>query len=796
MLHISSRKSALTTMVVTNLLILLIPLAMGLFLYAKVEKSLRTNANRSNTAMLEQLRLSVDQKLTEVDKLMRQVALDPKLDYMLKIRDGADGADRYNFVDLHDKMRRYGSLVSSFIFDYYVYFAESDTIVKEDFVSDSRSFYDTHYFLKNMPYNQWRQELLAGEYRMAYLPAAELARPASSESAEYMPEKVVLYAQTLPFLSASERLGNFFALIDVGQVKQMFAQIEMASHSEIYIVDGQGRTIMSTSDKPLPGELLSHIQLTKEPFEYRLEGADQMVSFTSSLKTDWNYISVTPNGVFMQQVDQIKNWSSWLFAFCVIAGLIAVSVGAYRNYKPLQKTVHAIMSGKGIHGRAASAVNEYEFIRETIAGSILEEKSLRSALAQQTPFIRANYLSRLIHGYMDVDVSAESAEKLRFMELSFISDRFAVILVKIESVSGMAEEESERQWAHARFIVSNIGTDLIEQPAHRGHSVELNRDTLAFLVNLNEKEANLSSAESEADIRSFAEALFTIVAEKFRIELTVAAGGIHQGPKAIRDSYPEAVAALEYRLILGKKSIIHYQDIVDTKQHYYYPLEIEVQLINFVRSGDADNAGKLLDKIYSMNFGAAHITPELGRCLFFNLTSTLLKIVNSANASLEAELGPDFDPIKTVFSYPTAEGMRFKTKELYETLARSFNVERSDHHVQLLQAILELVERNVDNPDLGLAMVAEHFEMSPQYISTFFKKNHGHNLMDYITRKRMEQAKSLMGQNHKELTNADIARKVGYQNDVVFIRAFKKLEGVTPGKYRELLLQDKTGSDS
>ncbi|WP_240633267.1 helix-turn-helix domain-containing protein [Paenibacillus montanisoli] len=787
MLQIGSRKSALTTMIVTNLLILLIPLAMGLFLYAKVEKSLRTNANLSNTAMLEQLRLSLDQKLSEVDKLMRQVALDPKLDYMLKIPAGADGSDQYNFVDLHDKMRRYRNLVSSFIFDYYVYFATSDTIVKEDLVADSRSFYDTYYSFKGMSYTQWRDELLTSEYRMTYLPAAALARPESSAGgAEYMPENVVLYAQTLPFISSSNRLGNFFALIDVGQVKQMFAQIETASHSEIYIVDGQGRTIMSTSDRPLPGELLGNIELTNAPFEYRLEGADQMVSFNSSQKTDWKYISVTPNGVFMQQVDQIKNWSSWLFAFCVIAGLIAVSAGAYRNYKPLQKTVHAIMSGKGIIGRPA--FNEYEFIRETIAGSILEEKSLRNALAQQTPFIRANYLSRLIHGYMDVDVSAESAGKLGFMELSFISDRFAVVLVKIESISGIPEDESERQWAHARFIVSNIGADLIE-PAHRGYSVELNRDSLAFLINLNGADAG----RAEADIRSFAEALFTLIAEKFRIELTVAAGGIQNGPKAIRDSYPEAVAALEYRLILGKKSIIHYQDIVDTKQHYYYPLEIEIQLINFVRSGDADNAGKLLEKIYSMNFGAAHITPELGKCLFFNLTSTLLKILNSANTSLEAELGADFDPIKTVFSYPTAEGMHVKTKELYETLARSFNVERSDHHVRLLQDILELIGRNVDNPDLGLAMIAGQFDMSPQYISTFFKKHQGHNLMDYITRKRMERAKSLMG--HKEMTNADIARRVGYQNDVVFIRAFKKLEGVTPGKYRELQQQDKTGSD-
>ncbi|WP_091222951.1 helix-turn-helix domain-containing protein [Paenibacillus sp. BC26] len=787
LLQIGGRKSALTTMIISNLLILLIPLAMGLFLYAKVEKSMKSNATRSNTAMLEQLRLSLDQKLSEVDNLMRQIALDPKLDYMLKIPPDADGSDKYTFVELHDKMRRYRTLVSHFIFDYYVHFTKSDMIVKDDLITDSRTFYSTYYTYNHLPYERWREELLLNDQTMTYLPAAALARSGTSTNAEYIPKEVVVYAQSLPYFSPSDGLGHIFVLIDVEQVKQLFAQLESASHSEIYIIDAMDRTIMSTNDTPLPPELLQLMKNQHAPFEYRIDGVDQMVSFTSSQEAGWKYLSVTPNDVFMKQVNQIKNWSTGLFVFCVIAGLFAVSIGAYRNYRPLQKMISTILNGKEMIGR--HAINEYEFIRETITGSIHNEKNLRHALAQQTPFIRANYLSRLMHGYVDVDVSADRAEKLRFMDLAFISDRFTVVLVQIEGIQGMEEERSEEQWAHARFIVSNIGVDLIGHP-HRGYSVELNRDSLAFLINLDAVDGEIA----EADIRQFAQTLFGMAADKFHIDLTVASGGIHQGQKAVRDSYPEAVAALEYRLIMGTKSIIHFQDIVDEKQHFYYPLEIEIQLINFVRSGDWDNVEKLLDKIYSMNFNKTHISPELGKCLFFNLTSTLIKILNSTNTNLEDEFGVEFDPIRTVFSYTTVEGMRLKTNELYETLARSYTVDRSDHKVQLLKEIIRMADAHLDDPDLGLAMIANHFNLTPPYISTFFKKNHGQNLMDYITRKRMERAKRLM--EDKVLTNAQIAQMVGYQNDVVFIRAFKKLEGVTPGKYREMLLHDKTGSDN
>ncbi|WP_079912775.1 helix-turn-helix domain-containing protein [Paenibacillus sp. 32352] len=782
-----NRRNALKTLIISNLFILLIPMAMGLFLYAKVEQSLEKSTNRSNEAMLEQLRLLLDNQWSEVDILTRQVVFDPKLDYMLKIPGQASIADEYQFVEfMRDKMTRYRSMTSSFIFDSFVYFARSDKIVKADLLTDSYTFYSTNYTFKDQPYEQWRHEFLSSQHKVSYLPVTSLARGLNPlASIDNIPKDVIVYVKTLPVSSPSDNLGNFVILIDVDQIKKMFAQLESASNSIIYIIDNDGRTIMSTSATPLPAELLKRMEHADAPFTYRIGGVDQMVSFVSSQKADFRYVSVTPADVFMQQVNQIQQWSLGLFVFCLAAGLLAVFSGVYRSYKPLQKTVNAIISGKHLSGRPSS--DEYEFIRQAIEGSIHEEKHLRNTLTKQTPVIRANYLSRLMHGYMDVDVSAGNEDSLQFMDLKFISDRFAVVLVQIEDIP-LSSEEDEQQWALARFIVSNIAVDLIDSP-HKGFPVELDRDRIALLVNLETERGE----KADTDIRDIVQALYELLAQRFRIGITAAAGGIHQGPKAIRDSFPEALAALDYRLILGKNAIIHFQDIAGTKQQYYYPLEIEIQLTNFVRSGDTDNVGKLLDKIYSMNFESSRFTPELGKCLFFNVISTLLKIVNSTNTNQLEVLGTDFDPIKAVFSHSTAEGMQLETKELYETLTRSFNVDRSDHRTQLLQDMVDFVDRHLKDPSLGLAMVADHFRMTPQYMSTFFKKNQGQNLLDYITNKRIKASKRLMEQ--KDLTIAQIAQMVGYNNDVVYIRAFKKLEGVTPGKYRETIATDMTGTE-
>ena len=59
-------------------------------------------------------------------------------------------------------------------------------------------------------------------------------------------------------------------------------------------------------------------------------------------------------------------------------------------------------------------------------------------------------------------------------------------------------------------------------------------------------------------------------------------------------------------------------------------------------------------------------------------------------------------------------------------------------------------------------------------------------MLDYVQHLRIVHAKSLMPQS--ELTLSAIAAQSGFCSDVSFIRVFKKLEGITPGKFRSHIL--------
>ena len=98
--------------------------------------------------------------------------------------------------------------------------------------------------------------------------------------------------------------------------------------------------------------------------------------------------------------------------------------------------------------------------------------------------------------------------------------------------------------------------------------------------------------------------------------------------------------------------------------------------------------------------------------------------------------------------------------------------------------VLPYVAENYANINLSVASIAEHFGVHPVYLSRLFKAQIGEGLLDYITAFRIERAKEIL--RDSRLTIEEAAARVGYTNARTFSRAFKKVTGMTPGKFRSL----------
>lgn len=83
--------------------------------------------------------------------------------------------------------------------------------------------------------------------------------------------------------------------------------------------------------------------------------------------------------------------------------------------------------------------------------------------------------------------------------------------------------------------------------------------------------------------------------------------------------------------------------------------------------------------------------------------------------------------------------------------------------------------------DISLKKISEEFHLNPSYISQLIKGETGLTYTQYVTELRIGKAKELLKTTRMSLT--EISDAVGFNDYFYFIKKFKKVVGVTPGKF-------------
>ena len=98
----------------------------------------------------------------------------------------------------------------------------------------------------------------------------------------------------------------------------------------------------------------------------------------------------------------------------------------------------------------------------------------------------------------------------------------------------------------------------------------------------------------------------------------------------------------------------------------------------------------------------------------------------------------------------------------------------------------EYLRRNFAQP-LTLGEIAWHTKMSEEHLARIFRKVTGQTVFDYLRTIRLENAKTLLINSTKTLT--EIAAETGFGSLSLFSRNFGKYVGQSPSAYRHALAQ-------
>ena len=116
------------------------------------------------------------------------------------------------------------------------------------------------------------------------------------------------------------------------------------------------------------------------------------------------------------------------------------------------------------------------------------------------------------------------------------------------------------------------------------------------------------------------------------------------------------------------------------------------------------------------------------------------------------------------------------------TLANEIVVQENEAESPMIRRARAYILANQADP-IDLDKVAQAMHVSTFYFCKMFKKATGLTFTDYLSRVRVEKAKTLLLNPHLRIS--EIAYDVGFQSLTHFNRMFRKIVGESPTAYRE-----------
>ena len=213
-----------------------------------------------------------------------------------------------------------------------------------------------------------------------------------------------------------------------------------------------------------------------------------------------------------------------------------------------------------------------------------------------------------------------------------------------------------------------------------------------------------------------------------------------------------------------------------------YPLETERELLRRVRLGDKEGAREVLNEILGKILFKNAGRTELVRARILELAVVLSRAAVEGNAELEMILGLNFEYIQKLGKIKSIEELCVWIVEVLDRFTECVYENKNIKNVNIIRKAKEFIRANYKKK-IKLEDISKVVYLSPYYLSHIFKKEVGFTLFEYLTKVRIEEAKRLLENTPWNTTR--ISFEVGCTDQSYFCKVFKKIEGISPYKYRK-----------
>ncbi|HDZ11113.1 MAG TPA: helix-turn-helix domain-containing protein, partial [Bacteroidetes bacterium] len=215
--------------------------------------------------------------------------------------------------------------------------------------------------------------------------------------------------------------------------------------------------------------------------------------------------------------------------------------------------------------------------------------------------------------------------------------------------------------------------------------------------------------------------------------------------------------------------------------------DIEKELIHRVRLRDRTGAKEILNKLLGIVLLKDPIRVDLLKAHILELVVIFTRAAVEEGGNLEDILGMKYNFIVELSDIQRQEEICYWIVRVLDRIIDNIYATRNANNYEILEKALHYIEKN-SSLSLTLENVANHVALSPSHFSHLIKKELGFTFVDYLTRVRIQKAKSLLRQSNLNITQ--IAFEVGYPDQSYFTKVFKRVEKATPKLYRKSFVEN------
>lgn len=408
----------------------------------------------------------------------------------------------------------------------------------------------------------------------------------------------------------------------------------------------------------------------------------------------------------------------------------------------------------------------------------LREDKAQSELIDRLPdyseslsHLKENLFKEMISGLLEAGEAALKAEQL---QVRVRSNELAVVKFCIDFFEEIRKKYVEKDEKLLRFSVLNILEEIIPGRWNKEIVIESSSE---YLLILNTPQPDIDSARAE--LEQLCGDIQQAMMDFMNITFSVGISSVVRDLSCLKAAYREADRALRRRFYSGTGRILFFEEdeAGPSKEEPTFILseEWERAFRNAVKSNHEAKWIKILDD-FRRKLADEQAAERDIRESYIRLTEIIGSEVSYACRTRLHQT--DISPYKAMLSAETWDEVH---RIVCDYAAQCVAADHQLPGKSYADMAVDLIRRFYAE-DISLISVAGQINVNPSYLSRVFKQEKGENFVSFLTRVRIEQAKSYL--ESRKYKVSEVADKVGYHNYPYFSKLFKKYVGISPEEYR------------